>query len=71
MRNIGPEIQQKLESVDRKLDEVIRAGTNKRIQIQSHTIESLMEDLSFIIGKLSFIYETLAQTILSNTKNKD
>jgi hypothetical protein len=71
MRNIGPEIQQKLKSVDRKLDAVIRAGTNKQVRIQSHTIESLMEDLSFIIGKLSSIYEYLAQTILSNTKDKD
>ena len=71
MRNIEPEIQQKLESVDKKLDAVIRAGTNKQVQIQSHTIEFLMEDLSFIIGKLSFIYETLAQTILDTTKEKD
>ena len=71
MRNIEPEIQQKLKSVDRKLGTIIRAGTNKQVRIQSHTIESLMEDLSFIIGKLSSIYESLAQTILSNTKNKD
>jgi len=71
MINIEPEIQQKLKSVDRKLDAVIRAGTNKQIRIQSHTIESLMEDLSFIIGKLSSIYETLAQTTLTTTKEKD
>ena len=71
MRNIEPEIQQKLKSVDRKLNAVIRAGTNKQTRIQFHTIESLMEDLSFIIGKLSSIYETLAQTILTTTKEKD
>ena len=71
MRNIEPEIQQKLKSVDRKLGTIIRAGTNKQTQIQFHTIESLMEDLSFIIGKLSSIYETLAQTILNNIENKD
>ena len=71
MRNIEPEIQQKLKSVDRKLDAVIRAGTNKQVQIQPHIIESLMEDLSFIIGKLSSIYETLAQGILNNIENKD
>ena len=71
MRNIEPEIQQKLISVDRKLGMLIQAGTKKQVGIKSHTIEALMEDLSFIIGKLSSIYETLAQTILTTTKEKD
>lgn len=71
MRNIEPEIQQKLKSADRKLGMLIQAGTKKQIGIQFHTIEALMEDLSFIIGKLSSIYETLAQTILTTIKEKD
>ena len=71
MTTIEPEIQQKLKSVNIKLNKVIRAGTNKQIQIQPHVITSLMEDLSFIIGKLSFIYENLAQTIINNTEQKN
>jgi len=71
MTTIEPEIQKKLKSVDVKLSKVIRAGRNKHIQIQPHVITSLMEDLSFVIGKLSFIYENLAQTIINNTEQKN
>jgi len=71
MINIEPEIQQKLKSVNIKLDTIIKAGTNKKIHIKPYIITSLMEDLSFVIGKLSFIYENLAQTIINNTKQKN
>jgi len=59
------EIITKIKSVDKNLATIMKQ--NRRTD--KHLLKSLLEDLSFIIARLSSIYEILLKTI--PTKDKD
>tara|TARA_Y100000034_G_scaffold82211_1_gene98530 strand:- start:266 stop:511 length:246 start_codon:yes stop_codon:yes gene_type:complete len=63
---LNKEIITKINSIDRNL--LIIMSKNKRKD--RHLLESLLQDLAFIIGKLSNIYEVLLKTVPHETENR-
>ena len=64
---LNKEIIAKINSVDKNLTTIIK---NNR-KTDKYLLESLLQDLAFIIGKLSSIYEVLLKTIPNKIENKD
>ena len=57
--SLDAETKRKLESINRKLSIITNAPSRKTEDI----LISLRDDLAFIIGKLSSIYEVLAKNL--------
>ena len=64
---LNKEIITKINLVDKNLATIMKY--NKRTD--KYLLESLLQDLAFIISKLSSIYEILLKTIPNKIENRD
>ena len=61
---LNKEIITKINAIDKNLSTIM----DKNRRTDQHLLESLLKDLSFIIGKLGSIYEILLKTVPNDTE---